>query len=151
MSQQALKEDLKYIRTVDDNGMDYLLLFPGYILHSQAARGRTVLSAGFIDMGALRCHGESLSLKLKSDPRDTLLLRVMFRRPALYSAEIKPASPGRYRYIISGPNDTKVDGEYRGTKKATEQHVEKTLKRLNALRGETFHISFAKYEKRAAS
>lgn len=72
-------------------------------------------------------------------------------RPAAYRADIKPAGKGRYRYTITGPNGPKVDGEYHGTKKAATQHVEKTLKRMNALRPETFHINFAKEEKRAAS
>lgn len=64
---------LKYIRTKDNQ----VIVFPDTMLHKDFA-GFNPISAGFIDFNAdergfvsTYCHGESVSLKLKSFPEDT--------------------------------------------------------------------------------
>jgi len=66
---------MKYIR----HGHLGIVLFSDAVTHSEVASqlGGKVLSAGFahIDADNIQCHGESISLNLRSDPQDSTLLR----------------------------------------------------------------------------
>jgi hypothetical protein len=68
---------LKYIRLATRT-FPALMIFPSYLSHAEAAAGREVRSAGFVDEHEWICHGESTSLQVASDPADTALLRSMF-------------------------------------------------------------------------
>lgn len=68
------------------HAMEVLVMFPEFVLHSDFHRDYDVegeiVSAGFIllDNGEFICHGESVSLKVKSRPEDSALANEMFRR-----------------------------------------------------------------------
>lgn len=68
--------NLKYVRLAT-GALPVLLVFPAVMTHAEAAAGRKVLSAGFVDPNTWSCFGESLSLQLASCPEDTVLLRAM--------------------------------------------------------------------------
>lgn len=86
---------MKYICTEDDNGRQEIFLFPVTVNHSAIAEvlgcirnhthgnnwvrvGRIPVSAGFVNTDGA-CHGESITLNLKSRPeKDTELLAVQF-------------------------------------------------------------------------
>jgi hypothetical protein len=68
---------MKYIN-VTAGGMRGLVLFPEYLCHADVACGRQVHSAGFVDLDAMVCYGDSVSLGIKSSPHDTARRRAMF-------------------------------------------------------------------------
>lgn len=65
---------------------DTLIMFPEYIPHQDFYQDYDVhgeiISAGFvlIALGEFICHGESISLDVKSRPEDSALANEMFRR-----------------------------------------------------------------------
>jgi len=73
--------DLKYIRLAGTEGWepDGIVVFPCYLAHADVAQGRTVVSAGWVDLPRRRCYGESVSLGLAARPEeDGKLLRLAF-------------------------------------------------------------------------
>ncbi len=67
--------------------MKYIMLEHGPVIfseayvHSEMAQGRRVLSAGFVNIneeGKFYAYGESISLDIKSDPRDSDLINKEF-------------------------------------------------------------------------
>ena len=78
--------DAKYI--VFDTGLDDCpIIFPNTVTHSTVAMTFSAwmpLSAGFVkvnDDGSLTAYGESVSIKLKSNPKtDNKILAKMFRK-----------------------------------------------------------------------
>lgn len=64
--------ELKYIKIKPFNE---IIVFPGSIEHKRMGRGFNVSSAGFISISSDKaiCSGESVSLDLKSDPKDSFL------------------------------------------------------------------------------
>ena len=72
---------LKYIRLAGAESWepDGIVVFPCYLAHADVANGRTVVSAGWVDLSARRCYGRSESLGLAARPgEDSRLLRVAF-------------------------------------------------------------------------
>ncbi len=69
--------DKKYVVTRWSGGNETMFIFPGWVKHSKFAKFfGPVLSAGFVDMEIKTCYGESVSLKIKSNPKiDNVLLR----------------------------------------------------------------------------
>lgn len=68
----------KYIKTEDDR----IIVFPASMAHYEFKEFKPV-SAGFISFGTdenndktCKCYGESLTLNLKSNPRDTNLAKM---------------------------------------------------------------------------
>ena len=56
-----------------------LIIFPSWLLHKEFQFMGEIISAGFINMKAKCCYGESISLNIKSDPeKDNCLLRLLF-------------------------------------------------------------------------
>ena len=74
----AYGDDMKYIMIKVYAGEEPIL-FPATMTHSIMARdlGSEAVSAGFVTPG-LKCYGESTSLKIKSRPEDTEILRLRF-------------------------------------------------------------------------
>ncbi len=68
------------------HALEVLIMFPEFILHSDFYQDYNVeceiVSAGFIlvDNGEFICHGESVSLAVKSRPKDSTLANEMFGR-----------------------------------------------------------------------
>jgi len=63
--------------------IDTLIMFPEYIPHNDYDVHGQIISAGFvlINNGEFICHGESISLGVKSRPaEDSALANKMFRR-----------------------------------------------------------------------
>lgn len=67
-----------------ENGIrDFLMiLFPSIITHIEMSKqfpNSKIISAGFINLGSRYCYGESIGLKIKSNPPvDNLLLNRMY-------------------------------------------------------------------------
>ena len=74
--------DMKYV--VHEGSLaTEIYLFPNFITHNNFAfnmnfSGEDIVGAGFVSSD-LKCYGESVSLKVKSRPEDTALLRRMLR------------------------------------------------------------------------
>lgn len=72
----------KYIVIADPNGNENIIVFPATMVHSDVAMCLEkskqacfeTVSAGFVDE-FMSCYGESSSMRLKSRPEDTLLLK----------------------------------------------------------------------------
>lgn len=73
-------DPLKYIRIKGgiSGSFPAILVFPSFLSHAEAAAGREVISAGFVNENVWECYGRSDSLGLDSRPEDTALLRAMF-------------------------------------------------------------------------
>jgi hypothetical protein len=68
---------MKYIRFKNE---PTLILFPDWMAHSDAANGREVSSAGFVDTDTWTCYGESVSLGVASNPTsDTPILQTLLQ------------------------------------------------------------------------
>jgi len=72
---------VKYV-VINYHGDDTMIIFPGYIQHATMAKiGCVIISAGFVNMKTKACYGESVSLKVKSDPElDNILLEEFFNQ-----------------------------------------------------------------------
>ncbi len=69
----------KYV-VIKDTICPALIIFPEYILHSIFNSIGKITSAGFVNLKTKSCYGESISLKLKSNPkRDNNLLKILLR------------------------------------------------------------------------
>jgi hypothetical protein len=66
--------NIKYI-TFNTGSYDSIVIFPKYTKHSEIGILGTILGAGFIEVvdGKWVCFGESVSLKTKSRPEDTII------------------------------------------------------------------------------
>lgn len=57
-----------------------LIIFPEYVLHSifnKMGMGK-IISAGYVNLKTKCCYGESVSLNLKSNPKeDNMLLQIL--------------------------------------------------------------------------
>lgn len=68
--------NLKYI-VIENRGNESIILFPDWMRHDDVARkmNTKVISAGMCDLESRQCFGESVSLKIKSRPEDSELLK----------------------------------------------------------------------------
>jgi len=77
---------MKYVTMANDDGEEKLYLFPNLDTHQDfvnrlgGGTGCRPVRAGFVSLNDGRpiCHGESISLRLQSTPKDTRLLRRQF-------------------------------------------------------------------------
>lgn len=76
---------LKYVMFEDRNLGPVPLVFPTVLVHADVARryGGKVVSAGFVQVSEdalgrpeFHCYGESISLNVKSDPKDSKILNM---------------------------------------------------------------------------
>ncbi|MCW8918939.1 MAG: hypothetical protein OQL08_09020 [Gammaproteobacteria bacterium] len=76
---------MKYIRF---KGEPTIILFPDWMAHSDAAMGREVSSAGFVDTDNWRCYGESISLGVGANPAsdDPILIATVYPKGLVVGA-----------------------------------------------------------------
>ena len=78
-----MNSNWKYVVFEGDLGIEYPVIFPPYTNHSSIRdlSGKAI-SAGFVifEDGILIPYGESVTLKLKSRPKDQKLLNKLFEK-----------------------------------------------------------------------